>query len=82
MNCKAVIVPTVLLAMSVVATFAQGPAYAQYQGTGPDQAACRPDVRRYCRQIGGDQMRVLACLQDHRRQLSRRCRGVLERNGQ
>jgi hypothetical protein len=86
MNCKAAIVPATLLALTVVTTFAQAApqaaAYAQYQGTQQDQAACRPDARRYCRNVGGDQMRVLYCLQEHRARLSRACRSVLERNGQ
>jgi hypothetical protein len=86
MNFKSATVPITLLALTVVTTFAQAapqaPADAQYQGTPQDQAACRPDSRRYCRNVGGDQMRVLYCLQDHRAQLSRACRAVLERNGQ
>ena len=83
MNCKSATVPIALLALTVVTTFAQAaPQAPAYQGTPQDQAACRPDSRRYCRNVGGDQMRVLYCLQDHRAQLSRACRAVLERNGQ
>jgi hypothetical protein len=52
------------------------------QGTAEERAACRPDVRRHCRNAGDDSMRVLSCLQEHRSQLSRACRGVLEKNGQ
>jgi hypothetical protein len=52
------------------------------QGTAEERAACRSDVRRHCRAAGEDSMRVLSCLQEHRSQLSRACRSVLERNGQ
>jgi hypothetical protein len=52
------------------------------QGTAEERAACRPDVRRHCRNAGEDSMRILSCLQEHRSQLSRACRSVLERNGQ
>jgi cysteine rich repeat protein len=52
------------------------------QGTPEERAACRPDVRRHCRNAGEDSMRVLSCLQEHRARLSRACRSVLERNGQ
>ena len=52
------------------------------QGTAQERAACRSDVRRYCRSTGGDSMAALACLQSHRAQLSRSCRTVLEQNGQ
>jgi hypothetical protein len=81
-----------LLALSLIASVP--PAFAQSnrapgattgqggQGTAEERAACRPDVRRHCRSAGGDTMAVLSCLQSHRAQLSRACRGVLERNGQ
>jgi hypothetical protein len=75
-----------LAALAAALTFAQAASpersYAQYQGTAQEQAACRPDARRYCRNAGSDQFRVLACLQDHRARLSRACRALLQRNGQ
>jgi hypothetical protein len=75
-----------IVALAAATLLAQGAelgsSYAQYSGTAQEQAACRPDYRRFCRHVGADQMRVLACLQDHRRQLSRACRSLLERNGQ
>ena len=52
-------------------------------GTPEEQAACRPDVRRFCYRIkesegsGG----YLQCLQEHRTSLSARCRAVLESHG-
>jgi Cysteine rich repeat len=86
MNCKVALIPAALLALAGVSTFAQAASpnasYAQYQGSSQDQAACRPDARRYCRNVGNDQMRVLYCLQDNRARLSKACLAVLQRNGQ
>lgn len=52
------------------------------QGTPEDRAACEPDVQRYCRAQVPDQLRVLGCLQDNRKQISRACQAVLVRYGQ
>jgi hypothetical protein len=86
MHCKAAFLPITLSVLTVATVFAQAApqtsAYAQYQGTAQEQAACRPDYRRFCRRAGTDQMQVLYCLQAHRAQLSRACRSLLERNGQ
>jgi Cysteine rich repeat len=83
---RAIALAATLLALSGETTFSQGAepevAYAQYSGSAQEQAACRPDARRFCRNVGTDQTRVLACLQDHRARLSRACRLLLERNGQ
>ncbi len=61
-----------------------GPALAQAaSGTPEQQAACRPDVRRYCHKIpqnAGDNA-FMSCLQEHRARLSAPCRSVLESNG-
>ena len=57
-------------------------AFAQ-SGTPQEQAACRPDVRRFChsvRQQDGDQA-FLACLEMHRDRLTAACRGVLAGHG-
>ena len=53
-------------------------------GTPEEQAACRPDVRRYCYRIKENEgsNAFLQCLQEHRIRLSSRCRAVLERHGQ
>jgi len=51
------------------------------QGTPQEQAACRPDTRRLCRDLVGNDTAVLACLQQNRAKLSRACREVLERHG-
>jgi Cysteine rich repeat len=50
------------------------------QGTAEEEAACRPDVRRFCHAIpeGGN---FLKCLQEHREKLRRPCRAMLEGHG-
>jgi hypothetical protein len=52
-------------------------------GTPEEQAACRPDVRRFCNKVTEDQGTdaFLHCLQAHRDKLSQRCRAVLESHG-
>ena len=52
------------------------------QGTPEEQAACRPDVDRFCRDAVPDTFRVLACLQRERARIGEPCRRVLERHGQ
>ncbi|MGE3150844.1 MAG: cysteine rich repeat-containing protein [Pseudorhodoplanes sp.] len=58
------------------------PIFPLFQGTAQEQAACRPDAQRYCRDAQPDQLRVLSCLQRNRSQISRGCRRVLESHGQ
>jgi hypothetical protein len=56
---------------------------AQAAGTPEQEAACRPDTRRFCHQVppnAGDSA-FLACLQQNRPRLSPKCRQVLESNG-
>jgi len=57
---------------------------AQAGGTPEEDAACRPDVRRFCHSVprGSADGVFLACLQEHREKLSRACRKVLESHGQ
>jgi hypothetical protein len=57
-------------------------AFAQHGGTEPEQRACG-NVQRYCRPIlnEGD-FAVLACLQQHRENLSAACKKVLIDHGQ
>lgn len=52
-------------------------------GTPEEQAACRPDVRKFCHTITPDQGNdaFLQCLQAHRDKLSQRCRAVLDGHG-
>lgn len=52
-------------------------------GTPEEQAACRPDVRRFCYRIqeGSGSGAFLQCLQEHRARLTSRCRAVLDSHG-
>ena len=52
------------------------------QGTQDEEAACKPDVRRYCAELGDDQLRILSCLQKERTKISKACLKVLEDHGQ
>ena len=56
--------------------------FPNFQGTPEEQAACRPDVDRFCREAVPDTFRVLACLQSERARISTPCRRVLESHGQ
>ena len=72
------------LVVVTVLTVAVSATMAKAGGTPEEQAACRPDVRRFCHSIpqgSGDGV-FLACLQEHRAKLSRACRNVLESHGQ
>ena len=51
------------------------------QGTPEEQAACAPDSTKFCRDVIPS-LRVLACLQEHRKSLRRVCLKVLEDHGQ
>ena len=53
-----------------------------FEGTPQEQAACRPDATKMCREYLADNMRVLACLQANRARISVPCRTVLESHGQ
>lgn len=67
------------LILAVIVTAAVSPAFAA-QGSSDQEAACRPDVRRFCHAIteGGN---FLGCLQKNRDKLRRPCRAVLESHG-
>jgi hypothetical protein len=52
------------------------------RGTPEEQAACRPDARRLCREHVGNDMAVLSCFQQNRSKLSAACAAVLRRHGQ
>jgi len=52
------------------------------QGTPEEQAACAPDSTKFCRDFIPDSLRVLGCLQEHRKSLRRVCQKVLEDHGQ
>jgi hypothetical protein len=71
-NC--LILAAALIAFTPSATLASG--------TAEEQAACKPDVIRLCKNASTDEMVVLFCLKENREKLSRACRKVLEDNGQ
>ncbi len=58
------------------------PSLAQRTGTPGENAACRSDVARLCRNAAPDTGRVLACLQSNRGRLSKGCLSVLQAHGQ
>jgi len=71
-----------VIVLVAVLTAASSAAIAQ-SGTPQEEAACRPDVRRFCHAVAGSgNGPVLACLQQHREKLRRACREVLESHGQ
>jgi hypothetical protein len=53
-----------------------------FQGTQDEQSACAPDANKFCSEQIPDTFAVLACLQAHRKRISKACRHVLESNGQ
>jgi hypothetical protein len=72
----------ILLAILVAAS---SPVFAAglMQGTPQEQAACRPDVRKFCHAVkpGSGNGAFLSCLQASRAKLSKACLTVLENNG-
>jgi hypothetical protein len=53
-------------------------------GTPEEQAACRPDVRKFCHHVKEDagDTAFLSCLQEYRAKLSPKCSSLLESHGQ
>ena len=49
---------------------------AAAQGTPEQRAACEGDAMRFCNQYVPDVQRITACMAQHRRYLSPRCRAV------
>jgi len=75
-----------LLALTLLSlTVASTGTFAQQQrsGTAAEQAACTRDVQKHCRKVidQGD-FTILACLKEHRSQISAACDQVLKNNGQ
>lgn len=60
---------------------AQSAASAQdsYRGSQSDQQACTDDVFRLCNQFVPDEQRIIACLNQNRRNLSSACQAVFSR---
>ena len=53
---------------------------AHAQGTEEQRAACRPDVRKFCRAVHPDagSQAFLSCLQANRLKISAKCRQVID----
>lgn len=79
---KTFVLVLALLTISTASFAQQGGA----QGTAQEQAACRPDVIKYCKPLlnsnNPSTFSILACLQGNRQQISKACRAVLESHGQ
>ena len=60
------------------------PVAAGMSGTPKEQAACRPDARRFCSHVkqGSDSNAFLSCLEANRSKLSKSCLAVLQSHGQ
>ncbi|MBV9558595.1 MAG: hypothetical protein JO254_16125, partial [Pseudolabrys sp.] len=70
-----------VLAAATAGALPGAPAQA-LSGTQEEQAACRPDVTRHCKNVqGDDENAFVACLASHASQLSQKCRKVLETHG-
>jgi hypothetical protein len=81
---KAVVVLGVLLGLGAVA-HAQNRLplpFPNFEGTPEEQAACKPDSQRYCKESMPDTFLVLACLQKNRTKISAACQKVLASHGQ
>jgi hypothetical protein len=86
------ILTTVVLSSAATVALAQDPSrrpapfpspfQSLFEGTPEEQAACRPDSNKFCREFEPDTFRVLACLQRNRTRISVACRRVLESHGQ
>ena len=63
--------------IAVAAAFCFTAAHAIAQGTKQQQAACKPDVYRLCKEFIPDSEKIHACLQQNMRKLRPACRKVL-----
>ena len=82
LGCVAIVV-----ALGVPASAARAEGFLDFfsemlKGTPEEEAACKPDVSKYCQHAEPDTFRVLGCLKEQRRRLSKACRAVLESHGQ
>jgi hypothetical protein len=66
----------ILLSVNSSLSFAQG-----HQGTPQEQAACRRDASRFCRQQMADDFAVQQCLLQNRARLSHSCQKVFQSHG-
>jgi hypothetical protein len=66
----------ILLSVNPSLSLAQG-----HQGTPQEQAACRRDASRFCRQQLADDFAVQQCLLQNRARLSHSCQKVFQSHG-
>jgi hypothetical protein len=71
-----------LLSVATIASAALAPAYAQDDVRKRGDKACGNDSRRMCSKFFGDDMQVLACLQNNKVKLAGSCRKFLTEIGQ
>ena len=64
--------------LTLILTSLSSAALAQ-SGTPEEQAACRPDVRRFCSHVAADagDTAFLVCLENNRDHLTKKCLAVL-----
>jgi hypothetical protein len=80
---KFFLVVTVLSLSASTAAIAEQTPQKERSGTPEEQKACGRDVQRHCRSVmNEDDLRVLACLQQHRPKLTAACNQVLVNHGQ
>jgi hypothetical protein len=86
--CKKILLSILLASSPVVIATPGTAAGAQLvlvaAGTAKEQAACRPDVRRFCSKVheSPDSGAFLSCLEANRSKLSKACLAVLTSHGQ
>ncbi|HEX5509013.1 MAG TPA: cysteine rich repeat-containing protein [Pseudolabrys sp.] len=74
-----------LLVLSAATSYAQpkqSGSGGMFQGTPEERKACRHDSVKFCSDAIPDSLRVLTCLKEHRKHLSKACEQVLENHGQ
>lgn len=79
---RGLILMLALLVSGIASAQQPAPVPNPMQGTPQEQAACRGDSVKFCREAIPDTFRVLACLQQNRSRISKACREVLESHGQ
>jgi cysteine rich repeat protein len=69
------------LCLVIVLVAGSSPPWAQadqFAHSPAEEKACRGDAHRFCKDDLSDEFRTASCLQDHRDQISRACRAVME----
>lgn len=71
-----------LIACASTLAQAQSRSSGPLSGTPQEEAACRPDVTKFCRAVMPDTFQILSCLQANRPKLRKACQRVLANKGQ